>query len=630
MGSVRTQGGAPPPPGHAARYVAGTHGNWVAIGPNAIWTSPDARTWTLASANGLPTQPGDQISALKRTGTGFIAVGTHDNSPVIFLSANGISWRRLAAAQLHLGQAGAIRYAAAAGHLILIATQDGTAWLSTDGGVSWTPVTVPAGHGALPQITGVAALGSGFVLIRPAKTQHADVFRSPNGTAWSFAATVPARPGLIDGGPAGAVLTGSAGTGSLTAYVSANGTTWAQTAAFGSTATQSVSGVTLASGGAVVTGTTTVQAASRQPLITLVPPHGNAMPVDIGKIPGAFVPQLAVNAVAAAGSTQVAVGSANGFPAAWSSADGGNTWIRAAGRTAAVLDRPGAQQLTGLAHGTAGWLAVGGVLAGAMPHPVVLVSADGHTWDAADGQAVFTGRGLITRQAAAGPAGYVIVGEQSGGANSTTPTAAAWWSAAPAPNGFQRTAVATPDARMLAVTADAAGFVAVGGHGSQASTWTSPDGRAWHQLNLPRPAGVTRAVLQHVAANGRTVAAMGTALTTAGHQFPFVAVSADNGATWSQSALTVPAGNQATVTALAATGSGFTATGSYGSTPGHQDVLVWTSPAWKQATPTGEGLDSAGVQAITALTASGSTLTGVGFTASQAGEQPTYWQAPIR
>ncbi|HET9974901.1 MAG TPA: hypothetical protein VFQ68_42185 [Streptosporangiaceae bacterium] len=36
-----------------------------------------------------------------------------------------------------------------------------------------------------------------------------------------------------------------------------------------------------------------------------------------------------------------------------------------------------------------------------------------------------------------------------------------------------------------------------------------------------------------------------------------------------------------------------------------------------------------GIQAITGLTVSGRTLTGVGFTATPSGEQPTLWQPPI-
>ena len=64
MGAVRAPGGGPPPPGSAARFVAAGPGGWVAIGPESIWTSPDGRTWTLASTAGLPLRPGDQISVL--------------------------------------------------------------------------------------------------------------------------------------------------------------------------------------------------------------------------------------------------------------------------------------------------------------------------------------------------------------------------------------------------------------------------------------------------------------------------------------------------------------------------------------------------------------------------------------
>jgi len=94
----------------------------------------------------------------------------------------------------------------------------------------------------------------------------------------------------------------------------------------------------------------------------------------------------------------------------------------------------------------------------------------------------------------------------------------------------------------------------------------------------------------------------------------------------------VPSG-QAFVTALAASGDGFTATGTFGRTLGHQDVVVWTSAngaAWQAVTPTGRGLTGPGIQAITGLTASGTTLTGVGFIASAGGEDPDFWQSPIR
>jgi hypothetical protein len=668
MGRVQAPGGGPPPPGYAARFVAGGPGQWVALGPGSIWTSPDGRTWTLSSTTGLPLRPGDQINVLKRTASGFIAAGSNapagqQATPVIFLSANGISWQRIGAGQLQLATSPGSRvldisYAAVDGSRILIAgdvtatqsagkpghtvtVQTGAAWLSGNGGRTWTLVVPPdltskTAHGAQPQISGVVVTSDGFVLLRPATVARkpaVDVFRSANGTTWAFAATLgtPAGfvTGMVNGSPDGAVVTGQEGR-ALIAFESADGATWRRTPAFGTAATQDISGVAVAQGGTVVTaGTTTNDPDSRQPVLTV---QGTS--IDIAKIPGAEDPQLAVNDVAAGNGTQVAVGSANGYPAAWVSANGGSTWTRAAGQTPDVLERPGVQQLTGVTYGPDGWLAVGGVIAVAAEHPVVLVSGNGSVWAAADREPAFSPPGLVTEQAAGNTTGYVIVGYQTVAGRTV---AAAWYSAGL--TGWQRAGGAisssgAPEAsqRMLAVTAGPRGFVAVGSSGNAAAAWTSPDGRAWTEQNVPLPYGATRAVLQHVASNGNTVVAVGTALTTAGQQLPFAASSADGGATWAESSLPVPAG-RAFVTALTATGSDFLAAGTFGSTPGHQDVVVWTSGTgmgWKAATPTGQGLTGTGIQAITGLDVFDRTMSGVGFTATPAGEQPVFWQSPVR
>ena len=691
LGTVSAVGGGTPSPGHAARFIAGGAGAWAAVGPGSVWTSADGRAWTLTSATGLPQLPGDQVTVLKRTGSGFIAAGanTPDGdqakaTPVIFLSSGGTRWSRLGADRLRLaagsGQALDIRLAAATGHLILIAgdvatpttvtsggsrhvvtVRTGGAWLSDDGGLRWRAVTVPTGHGAQDQFSDAAATTDGFLLVRPATVNGvpaADVYRSGNGTAWTFAATLTTAagftPGLMNSSSEGAVLAGQSGR-TLTAFTSPDGARWRQAPAFGSAAAETISGVAATKTGAVVAAgpsSTTAgmsSAGGSQQLITVAGGAGGAggvRDVSLAAIPGGAEPQLAVNAIAAQGSRQVAVGSANGFPAAWTSADGGRTWHRATGNARAVLARPGVQQLTGITHGSAGWLAVGGVTAAAPEHPVVIGSADGSVWSAADGEPVFTGSGLFTEQAAAGRDGYVIVGWQlvpEAAGHPEAPirtTAAAWWSAGL--TGWHRAddtvagagdAVAGADgsSQMLAVTATADGFLAVGSNGSRPAAWTTPDGRTWTQADLPLPAAATGAVLQHVAADGRIVVAAGAAQTAAG-QVPFAARSADGGRTWTESALPVPAGT-AQVSALAAADGSFTVTGTFGARPGEQDVVVWTSPdgtTWKAATPAGAGLASPGVQAITGLAVSGRTLTGVGFTATPAGEQPTLWQAPIR
>jgi hypothetical protein len=678
LGAVRSADGGVPPPGHGAIFVAGGQGAWVGLGPGSIWTSADGKTWTLAPGDGMPLRPGDQVSAVTRTAHGFIAVGASvpggdqaRSTPLIFLSANGTSWERLDAARLRLAAGGGraldLRYVAAAGQQILIGgdavtskvtgkakrtvkVRTGAAWLSSDGGATWAPAaSTAAGHGAQAQLAGLAAAGHGFVLLRPAtvaRRQAVDAFYSPNGLAWTFRATLGAEAGftalMANGGPDGVAVTGKAGR-NLTAFASADGQTWRRTQPVGTAATEDVSGVALAPDGAVVTAGISHVPDGRQPVLALTGVNAAAQRVDIAKIPGAVAPQVAVNSIAAQGSTQVAVGSANGYPAAWTSGNGGSAWNRAVGATPAVFSRPGSQQLVSVTHGPMGWLAVGQVTASAAEHPVVVVSADGTSWQAADGERVFGTPGLFTEQAAANARGYVIVGRQKikqvrNGRVSVRTVAAVWWSAIL--TGWQRAGDATAgaldgngDRQMTAVAAGGSGFVAVGSHGNRPSAWTSADGRTWRQADLPRPPGTTRAVLEHVANAGRVVVAVGTATTTAGQSVPFAARSADGGASWTEPVLPAPADMMTSVTALAATGGGFTATGTYGSTPGHQNVVVWTSAdgsSWRAAEPAGQGLTGPGIQAITGLAVAGSTLAGVGFTASPAGEQPVFWQAPVR
>lgn len=569
----------------------------------------------------------------------------------MFVSANGVSWQRVA------GPAGALdfKYLATSGSSVLLAGEAdatrriaghpavaavGAAWLSRDGGRQWTPVAIPAGHGAADQITGVASTTAGFVAVRPATQAGvpvADVYRSANGTTWTFGVMLGTGtgfiPGVINGGPDGAVITGGSA-GDLVAFVSAEGTQWQRTATFGQAAGVSVSGAAPIPSGAIVTAVP-AGGALGAPVIKVLMAGGASRNVSLSAIPGAVSSQVATNAVAAHGNTQVAVGSANGYPAAWMSVDGGSQWTRDAGETPAVFDRPGEQQLTGVTFGGSGWVAVGDVASGTSEHPVVVVSADGGTWAAADTEPVFKQVGLFTEQVAAGVNGYVIVGYQQ--TASGRMIAAAWWSAgldnwARSTDAVTGALDGTGDRQMLAVTATADGYSAVGRFGDQPAAWVSVDGREWRGIALPVPAGASRAVLLHVTAAGKTVVAVGMEQTQNNGLAPFAARSADGGATWTENSLPVPSG-VAQVTALAAAGDTFTATGSFGATPGHQDVVVWTSKdglSWKETTPGGQGLTGPGIQAITGLTVSGSTLTGVGFTASLASEQPLFWQAPIR
>ena len=90
-----------------------------------------------------------------------------------------------------------------------------------------------------------------------------------------------------------------------------------------------------------------------------------------------------------------------------------------------------------MAHGRAGWVAVGTTLAAA-GGPLVVSSPDARTWTVTGGIAGLPAGSAVGSAVAAGPAGYVIVGHQSAGHNGAT-VAAAWY--APGLSGWRRAAV---------------------------------------------------------------------------------------------------------------------------------------------------------------------------------------------
>ncbi len=461
LGTVQAEGAAEPPPGHAAALVAGGPHGWVAVGPAALWTSQNGQRWLLRAP--LPQLAGDRVTALTAVGPGFLAAGQNvpggdaaKASPVVWVSANGTTWRRLAGTHLGLAAGGGtvlgITAAAVNGGVIMMSGTVGGAstgsglWRSTDGGTTWTAAALPAGTGATPAISGVAPLKGGFVAVRPAQVSGdagADVYVSPDGATWRQTAQLttadgaPLTVGLVSGGPGGAVVTGQA-RGLDFAFLSADGVSWTGTDPVGPIAGEQVSGVALTPAGqAVLAATSLGGSTGQQPMLTMIGAHGGPDQVNIRAISGAVIAEVAVNAIAASAATQVAAGSADGLPALWVSADGGSTWTRAAGTSAAVLTRPGDEQLTGVVHGAAGWLAVGGGIGAASEPPVVVGSPDGRTWTAQDGGTAFAGPGqVVTASAAAGRNGYVIVGHETSGGRTV---AAAWY--APSVTGWLRAAM---------------------------------------------------------------------------------------------------------------------------------------------------------------------------------------------
>jgi hypothetical protein len=335
-------------------------------------------------------------------------------------------------------------------------------------------------------------------------------------------------------------------------------------------------------------------------------------------LPGA--PKLEVNAIASAGGQRLAAGSADGYPAIWRQ-DPGGAWTL----VTSLDDLPARSTpatLTSLAHGPAGWLAVG------VPGPVVLTSANGTTWrPAAAGIAAGLGK-ISVVSAAAGPRGYIILGKlvQGGGC-----VADVWWSAnlmswtrAHDVNGT------TGSSQTLAVAALADGFVSVGSHNGRPAAWVTSDGTTWRTIFLSGPAN---AQLNQIAVIGARVVATGGSDGQGDGSAAFAVSSPDGGATWQRADLQLPAPGTV-VTALAAGKQGWVAAGQYG-TPAASRVVVWKlalgTNTWAQAQVDGiTGPGTGRTPEITALAVSQDDVTGIGPVAPALSQQAAIFTVPVR
>jgi hypothetical protein len=334
-----------------------------------------------------------------------------------------------------------------------------------------------------------------------------------------------------------------------------------------------------------------------------------------GQTPMPGAPRLQINAIAVVNGERVAVGAASGYPAIWRQNASGS-WTLVSSLPAVA--RPSA--LMTVAHGAAGWLAIG------VPGPVALTSADGVTWRPGGPDSSELG-GALTISAAAGPHGYVVLGKELATHGSGC-VADVWhstdlrtWTRAHDVNGTNGSS------QTLAVAATPGGFVSVGSHNGRPAVWVTSDGVTWRTITLPGPAN---AQLNAIAVNGGHIVAVGG--TDGQADTPAFAVySADGGVSWQQVPLGLP-GPNTVITALAATPRGFIAAGQYG-TPGRQRVVVWEMPAsratWTQARVSGITDPGTGrPPAVTALGASAAAVTGIGPVAPAASVEAAVFTLP--
>ena len=613
LAAVRTVSGGQPPLGLTAdRIAAGPHG-WMAEGSGSIWTSPDGRSWTLRSAHGF-AQSGDQLLVANGTSDGFLAAGGEPgNQALVWTSRDGVTWQRMTASQLGLVTAsgttpGSISYATSYKNDTLIS--DGTSvWLSTNGGSAWMRVSIPAGHGATDQVKGLASDGSGLLVVRIGATAGGPdgvAYYSPNGRTWQYAGTIDTSggwtPHLVKGSNDGFVVTGYTGSQETVGYVgSGAGGSWRPTASLGTSSPANPSGVTLGPGGTVIAvGTADATKVSQSAVFLTADTAGTVHRVPLDAISGGLVPEVSVKSTAMAAGQQVAVGSADGYPAIWRRPSGGS-WSLVSSLPL-VSANPGTTALSSVTYGPSGWLAVGA------PSPIALTSADGVTWRSAQA-ATQDLAGAVAASAAAGPHGYVIVGAKLKPTSGCLPVV--WWSRNLTSWTKGRDInVADGSSVVLTAAADPTGFVSGGAHDGKPAVWVTTDGRAWTTVLLPFTAGDRAGQISQIAVSGRRVVALGQHTSSSGVVTPLAELSTDGGQSWH----IVPFGSTGPGTAITALTSGagrFTAGGQSGSL-GQQDAAIWTSAdgtSWARSAVS--GLTGGGSHSIAALAPAGSAITGI-------------------
>ncbi|MGW5266862.1 hypothetical protein ACWEQG_38305 [Microbispora sp. NPDC004025] len=658
-------------PGAVGR-LAGGDGRWLAVGTDApgsagpaargMWVSSDGRSWTAVDPARLTAfWSQDRITDVARTATGFLAVGAttlRDGTagPVAWVSPDGVGWTRVDTDQIGTpDKVRAMRAVAARGDRVVAladpssgnqASGDSVSVVlrSDDGGRTWLR-TAAALADVRPEPGALAVTAKGFVLVPTRQKSDGGevrVYCSPEGADWSQCGTI---------GPLGAEGTGVRGLAASAAgiaavaesaweryavYTSRDGREWTRSADLGGIP-GTLRGLAVTDAGVLVAGGDKRGPGDVENLPVLITAARGeaARGVPLKEIAGLNRLARDTADLVAAGGTFVAVGSANGDAAIWTSGNNGANWKDAAFPD--LLGGPGRQALSGVAHGPRGWLAVGSTTTDpAVTRPLVVTSADGKSWRPGPAIEVPPGHFLLAPSvAAAGPKGYVLAGED----RSATGTLPALWFS-PDLKRFTRSAPGSMPAggagvRLYDVTATPHGFMAVGGSGTAdretGVVWVSSDGLNWNARGRVLPPDATSAGLRHVVATEAGVVVVGTAMTEDGPR-PFSALSTDDGAEWEYG--TLPADAAASVLDVTASGRGLVAVGSHRSSAegGEGDSAAWVSADgvdWSRQALTQDGLGGQGSQWLGAVAVSGNRVVAVGRSAGHTDDHLTIWRSTV-
>ncbi|MGN9840918.1 hypothetical protein ACTMTI_22620 [Nonomuraea sp. H19] len=631
--------------------VVGGAGRWLASGGDGqsergLWTSTDGFSWQAVPESGLAAfRPGDQISDIARTASGFVAVGrtTGDDGgsgPAAWRSGDGRTWERVETRGLEVREINAV---VAKGDTVVAighpADGEGSRVVrSADGGRTWqaTGSQLPE---AMPRTGTLAVLPKRFVLVPTRQRTIAGdvrVYCSPTGAQWSQCGTIGGLSGESVGVeslisyPSGVAAITQASLGRYSVLSTTDGRAWAKRADLGNLPGATLRGFTISDGGTLYAGGD--QAASdvdNQLVLMAAPPRGQAARVPLGDVEGLTRIARETTGIFSFAGRYVAVGSASGDAGLWTIKDW-QSW------KSMSLGGPGRQRLEDVTHGSRGWLAVGGTETNVgLTDPLLVTSGDGESWKKVEisGDLVRQREHsyLAATVVTAGKQGYVLAGEDRDQAG--TAGAALWFTAdlrkytrsKKLPQGGS-------GVRIHDAIATADGFVAVGGSGTadheSSVVWYSEDGVNWSPRTRVVPPDATSAGLRQITTYQDKLVAIGTALT-GGSRRAFAAVSADDGATWETAWL--PADQAAAVYDLAAAPEGLVAVGWHG-VPGEGDSAAWTSQdglSWNRVAPAKDRLAGQGMQWLTAVAVSGAEVVALGRSTTYNADHLILWTSSL-